>query len=68
MLRTGLKMNKMLLKITCCEILFCRIIGSSLFIQSSEERQIKDFFYLLRCSEARTGDRGFYNSSNRGWR
>ena len=42
-------------KITCCEILFCKIIGSCLFIQSSEERQSKDFFYFLRCREAREG-------------
>ena len=45
----------MLLKITCFEILFCEIIGSSLFIQSGEERQSKDFFYFLRSSEAREG-------------
>ena len=37
------------------EILFCKIIGSSLFIQFAEERQSKDFFYFLRCSEAREG-------------
>ena len=55
MLRTGKRQNEVLLKITCCEILFCKIIGSCLFIQSGEERQSRDFFYLLRCSEDREG-------------
>ena len=45
----------MLLKIPCFEILFCKIIGSSIFIQSGEDRQSKDFFYFLRCREAREG-------------
>ena len=44
MLRTGLKMNEMLLKITCCEILFCKIIGSYLFTKSGEGRQIRTLF------------------------
>ena len=34
----------MLLKITCFEILFCKIIGSSLFIQSGVERQSRTLF------------------------
>ena len=53
-------------KITCCEILFCKIIGSCLFIQSGEERQSSTLFYLIRMQWGSRGDMGFYNSSNRG--
>ena len=46
----------MLLKITCFEILFCKIIGSSLFIQSGVERQSRGLFLpYKKCKEAREG-------------
>lgn len=34
----------MVLKITCCEILFYKIIGNCLFIQSGEDRQSRTLF------------------------
>ena len=50
----------MLLKITCCEILFCKIIGSCLFIQSGEERQSSTLF--LPYKNAKRLAEGTWNS------
>ena len=41
----------MLLKITCCEILFCKIIGSYLFIKSGEGRQSSTLFLSYKNAQ-----------------
>ena len=49
----------MLLKITCCEILFCKIIRNCLFIQSDEDRQSR---ILFLPSKMQGGSRGAWDS------
>ena len=49
----------MVLKITCCEILFCKIIGSYLFTKSGEERQSRTLFLP---SKMQGGSRGAWDS------
>ena len=76
MLRTGLKMNEVLLEglilvsLKSRALKFCftksyEVVYSPSLVKRDREEH---FFYLIRMQRGSRGDMGFYNSSNRGWR